>query len=100
MNLAFATLWVALGDSMSQGIGASAYDRGWAGQLSTRLRARGWEHRLLNLSVTGARVDDLVATQLPALEAAVQNAGSAALVTVVIGSNDANRQAIDDDRRP
>ena len=81
-------LWVALGDSMSQGIGASAYDRGWVGQLSTRLRERGWEHRLLNLSVTGARVDDLVETQLPALEAAVQDAGPAALVTVVIGSND------------
>ncbi len=81
-------LWVALGDSMSQGIGASAYDRGWVGQLSDRLRERGWEHRLLNLSVTGARVDDLVATQLPALDAAGQDAGPAALVTVVIGSND------------
>src|SRR5689334_6506346 len=26
-------LWVALGDSMTQGIGASAPDRGWVGQL-------------------------------------------------------------------
>ena len=81
-------LWVALGDSMSQGIGASAFDRGWVGQLSHRLRDGGWDHRLLNLSVTGARVDDVLDAQLPALDAAVRATGPAALVTVVIGSND------------
>ena len=81
-------LWVAIGDSMSQGIGASAFDRGWVGQLSTRLRGAGWTHRVLNLSVTGARVEDLLDTQLPALDAAVRSAGPAALVTVVVGSND------------
>ena len=81
-------LWVALGDSMTQGIGASAYDRGWVGQLSERLRDGGWDHRLLNLSVTGARVDDVLEAQLPALDAAVRSTGPAALVTVVIGSND------------
>ena len=81
-------LWVALGDSMSQGIGASAFDHGWVGQLSTRLRGAGWTHRVLNLSVTGARVEDLLDTQLPALDAAVRSAGPAALVTVVVGSND------------
>jgi lysophospholipase L1-like esterase len=81
-------LWVALGDSMTQGIGASAYDRGWVGQLSDRLRAEGWDHRVVNLSVTGARVDDVVDTQLPALEAIRTKEGPPALVTVVIGSND------------
>ncbi|HEU4999266.1 MAG TPA: SGNH/GDSL hydrolase family protein [Lapillicoccus sp.] len=81
-------LWVALGDSMTQGIGASAYDRGWVGQLSDRLHAEGWDHRVVNLSVTGARVDDVVDTQLPALEAIRTKEGPPALVTVVIGSND------------
>jgi lysophospholipase L1-like esterase len=81
-------LWVALGDSMTQGIGASAYDRGWVGQLSDRLRADGWDHRVVNLSVTGARVDDVVNTQLPALESVCAEEGPPALVTVVIGSND------------
>src|SRR3954471_15751742 len=38
-------LWVALGDSMAQGIGGSAPDRGWVGQLDGRLVGRGWEHR-------------------------------------------------------
>lgn len=78
-------LWVALGDSMTQGIGASAPDRGWVGQLSERLTARGWDHRLVNLGVNGARVEDVLDRQLPTLEAL---ATPPALVTVVIGSND------------
>lgn len=81
-------LWVAMGDSMTQGVGASAYDRGWVGQLSGRLRGDGWDHRLVNLSVTGARVEDVLESQLPALEAISAQEGAAALVTVVIGSND------------
>ncbi|WP_374968330.1 SGNH/GDSL hydrolase family protein [Terrabacter sp. BE26] len=88
-------LWVALGDSMTQGIGASAPDRGWAGQLSARLAQRGWAHRLVNLGVNGARVEDVLDRQLPALElleelAELEQAADArpALVTVVIGSND------------
>ncbi len=78
-------LWVALGDSMTQGIGASAPDRGWVGQLSGRLTARGWDHRLVNLGVNGARVEDVLDRQLPTLEALTT---PPVLVTVVIGSND------------
>jgi lysophospholipase L1-like esterase len=81
-------LWVALGDSMTQGIGASAPDRGWVGQLSGRLATRGWDHRLVNLGVNGARVEDVLDRQLPALEALEPDGSPAALVTVVIGSND------------
>jgi lysophospholipase L1-like esterase len=81
-------LWVALGDSMTQGLGASAFDRGWVGQLSERLRDAGWQHRVLNLSVTGARVDDLLESQVPTLDSVVAALGPPALVTVVIGSND------------
>jgi lysophospholipase L1-like esterase len=81
-------LWVALGDSMTQGIGASAPDRGWVGQLSGRLVARGWDHRLVNLGVNGARVEDLLDRQMPVLEALTAERAPAALVTVIIGSND------------
>ncbi len=31
--------WFVLGDSLSQGVGASAYDAGWVGQLARRLEA-------------------------------------------------------------
>lgn len=73
-------LWVVLGDSMAQGIGASAYDRGWPGQLAGHLP----DHRLVNLSVSGGRLSDLLERQIPAME----SLGTPDLVTVVIGSND------------
>jgi lysophospholipase L1-like esterase len=78
-------LWVALGDSTAQGIGASTPDRGYVGQLLGRLRERespGW--RVVNLSVTGARLTDLVRVQLPRLDAAAP----ADLVTCAAGAND------------
>lgn len=33
-------LWVVLGDSAAQGVGASSYDRGWVGLVLPRLPAR------------------------------------------------------------
>lgn len=74
-------LWVVLGDSMAQGVGASAYDRGWAGQLADSLP----DHRLVNLSVYGGRVSDVVERQIPAMRSI---GAEPDLVTVVIGSND------------
>ena len=73
-------LWVALGDSMTQGIGASAPDRGWVGQLMPRLR-----HRVVNLSVSGGLIRDVVDRQVPALLGLGVRPD---LVTVMIGSND------------
>ncbi len=81
-------LWVALGDSMTQGIGASDFDQGWVGQLSDRLRADGWQHRLVNLSVSGARVNEVLEHQVPALDALTEAEGAPALVTCIAGSND------------
>ena len=81
-------LWVALGDSMSQGIGASAPDRGWVGQLADHLASAGRPHRVVNLSITGARVQDAVDQQLPALRELLALGQVPDLVTVVIGSND------------
>lgn len=74
-------LWVVLGDSMAQSIGASGYDRGWAGQLAEWLP----EHRLINLSFYGGRVKDLLERQIPVMESLDIQPN---LVTVIIGSND------------
>ena len=79
-------LWVALGDSMTQGIGASAYDRGWTGQLGA---VAGLPTRLVNLSSSGARVSDVLERQLPALESL---GATPDLVTLLIGSNDLIRR--------
>jgi lysophospholipase L1-like esterase len=74
-------LWVALGDSMAQGIGASSPEQGWVGQLARHLPG----YRLLNLSVSGGLVEDVLDRQLPAMDALDE---TPALVTCLIGSND------------
>ena len=81
-------LWVVLGDSTAQGIGAPSYEQGYVGQLRTILDARrgtegSW--RVLNWSRSGARAEDVIETQLPRLEALD---AEAALVTCAIGAND------------
>lgn len=83
-------LWVALGDSTAQGIGASAHDRGYVGQLLGLLRTeRDPAYRVVNLSRTGALTDDVLDRQLPALATIEQ---PVALVTCGIGSNDVLRR--------
>lgn len=83
-----ARRWVVLGDSMSQGVGASGPDAGWVGQLAARLAGDGHELALLNLSATGARVADVLDQQLPVLEGLPARPGPPDLVTVLVGSND------------
>lgn len=81
-------LWVAVGDSTAQGIGASAPDRGYVGQLLVRLRDeqhRPW--RVVNLSATGARVADVAREQIPR----ISDAGEPELVTCAAGANDVIR---------
>ncbi|GAY12702.1 SGNH/GDSL hydrolase family protein [Pseudonocardia sp. N23] len=72
-------LWVALGDSMTVGLGAPSHDRGWVGQVAATLPMR-----VVNLAMSGARVPDVLERQIPAL----RSLGEAALVTLMIGSND------------
>ncbi|MGH8861575.1 MAG: SGNH/GDSL hydrolase family protein [Jatrophihabitantaceae bacterium] len=80
-------LWIALGDSLSQGIGASSYDRGWVGQLRERLARAGRPLRVVNLAVSGARTQDVLDVQIPAL-AELAAVRPPELVTLMIGSND------------
>jgi len=79
-------LWLVLGDSTAQGIGASAPQRGYVGQVRRLLEARDdrpW--RVLNVSVSGARLRDVAAEQLPRLD---DLRGPPALITCAAGSND------------
>jgi lysophospholipase L1-like esterase len=78
-------LWLALGDSTAQGVGAPAFDRGYVGQLRAQLDGRdGRRWRVANASVTGARLRDVMAQLrwLDDLPAAPD------LVTCTAGSND------------
>lgn len=76
-------LWVALGDSTAQGLGAPSPHGGYVGQALQQLRRRtGQPWRLLNLSVSGALIRDVLANQLPQLPVAPD------LVTCGVGTND------------
>jgi acyl-CoA thioesterase I len=78
-------LWVVLGDSAAQGVGASHVDGGYVGQLRTLLEARDqtpW--RVVNLSRSGGRARDVVGSQIPALA----DLPVPSLVTCAIGAND------------
>jgi lysophospholipase L1-like esterase len=79
-------VWVVLGDSSAQGIGAAGPHGGYVGQSLRQLEARTGERwRILNLSVSGALIRDVLAEQLPALTALPFTPG---LVTCGIGIND------------
>lgn len=77
-------LYVAIGDSAAQGIGASEPNRSYVGILADHLRATtGRSVRVINLSVSGATVDLAVRDQLPRFVKL-----SPDIVTVGIGAND------------
>ncbi|WP_308287527.1 SGNH/GDSL hydrolase family protein [Cryobacterium sp. 1639] len=77
-------LYVAIGDSAAQGIGASAPNRGYVGILADHIRlATGRTLRVINLSVSGATVELAVRDQLPRFVKLKPD-----FVTVAIGAND------------
>ena len=76
-------LWVVLGDSTAQGLGAPSPEHGYVGQVLGVLRQQtGLPWRVLNLSASGSLIRDVLNYQLPRLPA------SADLVTCGIGVND------------
>jgi lysophospholipase L1-like esterase len=80
-------LWVALGDSTAQGVGASRPDRSYVGQLLDLLHTDDAPWRVVNLSVSGARIADVTRDQVPR----VLEFGEPALVTCAVGANDVIR---------
>lgn len=81
-------LWVALGDSTSQGIGASDPEDGWIPRLVERLRSTTADRwRVLNLSITGAQFGDIIEHQLPRLARLQESDQRPALVTHLAGAN-------------
>lgn len=81
-------LWVVLGDSAAQGVGAATYDGGYVGVLRRRLdaeRAGSGPWRVVNLSRSGARTREVCTSQL----ARLADLPRPELVTAVVGGNDA-----------
>lgn len=83
-----ALVYVALGDSAAQGIGASRPERGYVGLVAEYVREQtGRDVRVINISVTGARIADVIRDQLPQLAGLPQPD----LMTIEIGANDVTR---------
>src|SRR5580692_2985992 len=77
-------LWVVLGDSTAQGLGAPGPKGGYVGQALTQLRRNTGQHwRVINLSVSGGLTRDVLAQQIPLLADERPD-----LVTCGAGAND------------
>lgn len=77
-------LYVAVGDSAAQGIGASRPGRSYVGMLAAHLRERtGRPVRVVNLGQSGARLREALDLELPKLRKLHPD-----VLTVSIGAND------------
>lgn len=81
-------LWVAVGDSSTQGIGAPDPMDGWVPRVLELLReSTGEPWRVINLSITGGQFSDIIEHELPRL-AELQSAGAEVdLCTMIAGAN-------------
>jgi lysophospholipase L1-like esterase len=76
--------YVAMGDSLAQGIGASSPTKGYVALLAAQIsRATGRPVEIVNISRSGARIADVLRGQLPRLPGL-----HADFVTVDVGGND------------
>lgn len=76
--------YLALGDSAAQGIGASSPMRGYVGLIAKRLEQKtGKNVRIVNVSVTGAKISDVLRDQIPLIQSVKPD-----VVTIEIGAND------------
>jgi acyl-CoA thioesterase I len=77
-------LYVALGDSAAQAIGATQPRKGYVGLIAASLSAKENQHvHVVNLSKTGATIRDAIDNQLPQLRELKPD-----IVTIEIGAND------------
>jgi len=77
-------IYVALGDSAAQGVGASRPNKGYVGLIADQIQqSTGKKVRVINLSKSGAKLQDALRDQVPLLDQY-----KADLVTVEIGAND------------
>lgn len=80
-------IMVVLGDSLSQAVGTSSIERSWLHQLVLHESQQRSNRpaRIVNLSRSGAKIDEVLHLQLPALRAIDR---PIQLVTCTVGSND------------
>ena len=76
--------YLALGDSAAQGIGASSPENGYVGVIADRLALKtGKSVRVVNLSVSGAKLQDVIDKQIPQVKNYRPD-----FITIEAGAND------------
>lgn len=80
-------VYVALGDSAAQGVGASQPLKGYVGLIATELEHNNQQEvKILNLSKSGAKIKDVLEIQLPLYKKLCLETPQ--LITIEIGAND------------
>jgi lysophospholipase L1-like esterase len=86
-----ALVYVALGDSAAQGVGASRPEKGYVGLLADEFRAStGRPVLVVNLSLSGAAAADVLTGQVDRVDGYYPD-----VVTLAVGGNDAGRTSPD-----
>jgi len=86
--------YLALGDSAAQGIGATNPLKGYVGLIAKNIEDKsGKSVRIVNISKTGAKMDDYLKEQAPKISAI-----DADVITIEIGANDIANYNADDFR--
>src|SRR5690606_20312357 len=92
-------VYVALGDSTAQAIGASKPEYGYVGLVKEYLENKTNKNvAVINISVSGAKLSDVIAEQIPKLK----DLPKADVLTIEIGANDVinfNRKKFEKDFR-
>lgn len=82
-------LYIALGDSTAQGIGANKPQNGYVGLVARAIeKNKNQPVKILNFSKTGAKIDDALNRQLAKLGS--YNITKETIITIEIGANDMN----------
>jgi lysophospholipase L1-like esterase len=82
-------LYVAIGDSAAQGIGASRPARSYVGVIAKRLeKLSGRSIRVVNLGISGATIQAALEKEMPRFARLKPELVADAIVTVSIGAND------------
>lgn len=77
-------VYVAMGDSAAQGIGASSPEGGYVGLIAKRLEKQySRPVRVINISKSGAKIEDVIANELPQIKGSKPD-----VITLEIGAND------------
>lgn len=80
-------VYVVFGDSTAQGIGASSPEKGYVGNVAKGIsRLKHKPVHVINLSKSGAKVKDVLVTQLPKYEKL--KISNEQVITIAIGAND------------